>query len=199
MPALNKKALCVTALLFVGSLQIPEIALAKPVQATSREEALGNAPIILLAESGAREFDDLKEGEIIQYHTIKFEGRKQSFKILKVYRNKTDNDLKVGSSIQLYNKSNGCLDFLITIERKGNKLEIKSIDGHNQVNHQVDITNSKEKVVLFLQPNYSDPKILEHYGWFVSPEPFTAGLESQISKAAYAGPKRGVHMTSACE
>ena len=170
----------------------------KPVATTPIEDALEKAPIILLAESGQKEFDNLREGEIRKSHEIEFDCRKQAFKILKVYRNKTNSALKIGQSIELNNKSNGCIDFDITIQRKGTKLEITHADGKTAP-YTIDITNKKEKVILFLQEFDPQKKLLEHYGWFVSPDPFTAGRETQIIKASYTGAKKGTHLTSGCE
>lgn len=195
-----KKTFCTATFSLALLLLLPHHTHAKPVAATELEDALSKAPIILLAESGPKEYDDLKAGDIRKAHSIQFECRKQAFKILKVYRNKTNMDLKIGTSLQINNKSNGCIDFEITIERKGAKLDVKGANGQTQIGYQLDITNNKEKVVLLLQQEYSNPKLLEHYGWFVSPEPYKSGIESQITNASYSGPKHGTHMTSSgCE
>ncbi|MBX9571983.1 MAG: hypothetical protein K2X77_24030 [Candidatus Obscuribacterales bacterium] len=171
---------------------------AKPVAETPLGEAIEKAPIILLAEGGPKEYDNLKQGQIVKTHSIAFDCRKQAFKILKIYRNKTAWDLQPGKSVEINNKSNGCLDFEITIERKGNKLTVKQKEERGIKPYSIDIKNDHEKVVLFLQPAYN-PKFLEHYGWFVSPEQYNGDLEKQIADAKYSGPKHGVHLTSGCD
>ena len=171
---------------------------AKPVANTPLGDAIAKAPVILLAETGPKEFDNLKPGEIRKSNEISFECRKQSFRVLKIYRNNTGKVLQVGNSILINDKSNGCIDFEITIQRKGNKLEINRLDEKNSP-YTIEIINHRDKVVLFLEPDQPNAKSLEHYGWFVSPHEYNNNLESQIMHAINQSVRRGVHLTSGCD
>ena len=168
-------------------------------------QAISGAPYIALAETGPREFDTLKDGELRKSTNQAFWHQKQTFKILKVYRNKlTGMPVKVGNSVVVPRHANVCLEFDITVQRKGNDLIIKS-----KSNPRADRTEPiepPEKVFLLLR-RAENPRMLSHFGLYVSPVKFDETVEKQILKKtttqAKLGPatkkkKKSVPFTDGC-
>ncbi len=157
----------------------------EPVARTTLDEALRLAPAAVLVEAGKQQYDDLKEGEEVKTESLAFDSRKQTFKILKVYRNKTALKLKEGMEIEVNRKSNGCINYSISVKKLNGKLEITNIT-EKQRSHfdSVEVKNTHEKEILFLAPNEADPKLFEHYGWFVSPQKYSDELNAKLSSAA---------------
>ncbi len=175
-------------------------AYSKPVAQTDLAEAIAKAPVILEAEEGKVQYDDLKEGETVVTTSLSFDCRKQSFRITKVFRNNTNVKIAVGSEIELNNKSNGCIDYDLKVKKIKGKLQMSAVDrpGDPYFYTPKD-PHRHEKDILFLTLNDSNPKTLAHYGWFVSPQAATAELENKIQNWATAnGGKRTIHMPADC-
>ena len=163
---------------FLLALAFQSFAQCKPVEETSLDEAIKKAPVIVLVEEGKREYDDLKEGHEIKTSSSAFGRRKQSFKILKVYRNNSEIKLEPSSLIDVNEKNNSCIDGPITVQKKQGKLKITY--GRVPGDYTIDLSYSHDREVLFLTAAESDPKRLAHYGWFVSPQKYTEQLDSKL-------------------
>ena len=160
-------------------LQVP--AISKPVATTSLNEAISNAQIVLVVETGAMQFDDMKEGEQRKMDSNEFECRKQKYKILKVLRNNTKVRLNPNASIEVNHKSNSCIVNSIVVRKRGKQLIISRTD--MDAPRTVDVYDQHEKEILFLSPSEYMPGQLEHYGWFVSPQPWKESIEHECSVA----------------
>ncbi len=171
---LTKFVLCAAIL-----LQAP--AISKPVATTSLNEAISNAQIVLVVETGAMQFDDMKEGEKRKMESNEFECRKQKYKILKVLRNNSKVKLNPNACVEVNHKSNSCIVNSIIVSKRGNKLVISRTDMDAPTT--VDVYNQHEKEILFLSPSQYMPGQLEHYGWFVSPQPWKESIERECSVA----------------
>ena len=170
---------------------------AEPVNRTTLEEAISKAPIILLAEAGQQQYDDLKPNEVVKIDTMKLECRKQTFKILKVLRNNSKLKLTANSDIEVNAKSNSCESYPIVIKRQDKQLLVHPDEKGSGPDFTVDIKNSHEKKFLFLSPLEADQNQPEHYGWFVSPQHFTDELDRKLSSLPPAG-KKTIQMTGDC-
>ncbi|MBX9720233.1 MAG: hypothetical protein K2X81_02465 [Candidatus Obscuribacterales bacterium] len=175
-------------------------AYSKPVAQTELTEAIAQAPVILEAEEGKVQYDDLKEGETVVTTALSFDCRKQWFKITKVFRNNTNIKIAVGSEMELYNKSNGCIEYALKVKKTNGKLQLTAVDKPSDPYfYTPKDPNRHEKDVLFLTLSDSNPKVFAHYGWFVSPQAATAELEKKIQSLAPAnGGKRTIHMPADC-
>ena len=179
--------------------------LSKPVQSSTVEDAVSKAPIILLVETGKREFDDLKEGEKIKVKQVQFECRKQSYKVLKVYRNDSRMKVAVDSTIEVNDKSNGCMDFEMTLEKKQGKLVLRHTDPkQSAVNPWIsDVAGPPVKEILFLTPyewSGSPNPVFSHWGWFVSPHDYSAELEKKLPRPIIGSAgKRHVQLGTDCK
>lgn len=173
---------------------------AEPVASTSLEEAITKAPIIVLAEAGMQQYDDLKEGAEVKTDTMAFECRKQSFKILKVYRNKSNFKLAPNSAIEVNAKSNSCIVSDITLKKQKDKLIVK-YNGTEAASppFSVAINPGHEKKILFLANGEINPKTPEHYGWFVSPQKYNEELEKKLASSETDPGKKTVHMNDGCD
>lgn len=155
----------------------PICAIAESVMRTSMEDAMSTAPIILLAESGKQEYDDLKEGETVKTDTMALECRKQHFKILKIYRNTSSTKLALNQDVQINAKSNSCLVYDVSVKKKGKELVVSYLGNTNNQPFTISTVHPPQKQALFLVPERDQ---LMHFGWFVSPKPFTQELEAKL-------------------
>lgn len=171
---------------------------AEPVMKTTLEEAIKSAPLILLAESGKQEFDDLQEGETVKLDTMQLECRKQHFKVLKVYRNSTPVKVSANSDLQIHAKSNSCIVFDVSVKRQGNDLVVSYLGNTNNQPFTISTKQKSQKDFLFLSNSGNSPTQLEHYGWFVSPKPYTAELETQLQSLPPLS-KKTIQLNSDCK
>ena len=151
--------------------------MAEPVLRTSMEDAISTAPIILLAESGKQEYDDLKEGEAVKTDTMALECRKQHFKILKIYRNTSSTKLALNQDIEINAKSNSCIVYDVSVKKKGKDLVVSYLGKTNFQPFTISTVHTPQKDFLFLVPERAQ---LMHFGWFVSPKPYTQDLEAKL-------------------
>lgn len=171
-----------TNILLVFSLFILTPAQAKPVWTTSLNEAIANAPIILVVEAGEMQFDDMKEGESKTMQSDEFYCRKQKFKILRVLKNEKKQKLDLNSTISINYKSNNCIVDTISVRKKGKQLFVARPDKKDS-EFSVSVYDQHEKEILFLIPSEYRKGELEHYGWFVSPQSWKESVEKECTLA----------------
>jgi len=147
---------------------------AKPVQETRPEDAIQHSNFIVSAEVISREYDNLREGESLQrqdpwsfwveYRVI------QSFKGL----------LKAGQTIRVSQKSNSCIPHDYKVLRRQNKIVTFYAENNKTVEDPMEGWDQRfrqgAKVFLFLDDSKN------HYGWFISPSPWSPEFEKRIQR-----------------